>query len=243
MCEVEMGTLDEQVMLASTDELEFEKLLTENKGFIIKCAFEVSNKYISEHDDEWSISIIAFHEAVKTYDINKGYFMSYASLIIKRKLIDYYRSENKYKQEISVDPSIYDMEPVEDDENVVLKTQLSEKLAVSREDALKYEIEAANNVFTEFGFSFYSLAESSPKSKKTKNACASAVNYILENSEVLTEINQKKMLPIKKIIENTKLPRKILERHRIYIIAAVQLLTRDFPWLAEYVSYIRKGGK
>ncbi|MFA5341235.1 MAG: hypothetical protein WC332_05585, partial [Clostridia bacterium] len=176
-------------------------------------------------------------------DVEKGSFMSYASLIIKRKLIDYFRSENKYNQEISVDPNVYDIEPVEEDENLALKAQLSDKLAISKEDSLKYEIEAANSLFKEFGFSFYDLADTSPKSKKTKNSCAIAVNYILDNKDVLKELNSKKLLPIKKIQESTKLPRKILERHRIYVIAATQLLSNDFPWLAEYVSYIKKGGK
>jgi RNA polymerase sigma factor len=238
-----MGITDEQAILASQDERAFEEFLTKNRGFIVKCAYEISKRYINEHDDEWSVSIMAFHEAVRTYDLQKGSFLSYASVIIKRKLIDHFRSESKYNQEISVDPSVYDMEPAEDDENTAIKAQLAEKLAISREDALKYEIQAANILFKEFGFSFFDLAETSPKSKKTKNACASAVRFILENIEILNEINQKKLLPIKKIQENTKLPRKILERHRIYVIAATQLLSNDFPWLAEYVSYITKGGK
>ena len=45
---------------------------------------------------------------------------------------------------------------------------------------------------------------------------------------------------IKKIIENTLLPRKILERHRNYIIAAVEILSGEYPLLAEYLSFIRK---
>lgn len=234
-----MNTIDDLALQAAKDEKVFEELLIRNKGFIIKCAYEVTKKFISEHDDEWSVSIIAFSDAVKTYEQEKGSFYAYSKLLITRKLIDYYRSEKKYNNEISVDPSVYDIEPEEDDENLQIKSQLSEKLAVSRDESLKYEISAANEEFAKFGFSFYSLAESSPKSSKTKKACALVVNYILDNPEIFNEMNEKKQIPIKKILMHIQVPRKILERHRMYIIAATKLLSDDYPYLAEYVSYIR----
>jgi len=65
------------------------------------------------------------------------------------------------------------------------------------------------------------------------------VNYILDNPEIYNEINEKRQLPIKKILMHIQVPRKILERHRMYIIAATKLLSDDYPYLAEYVSYIR----
>jgi len=47
-----------------------------------------------------------------------------------------------------------------------------------------------------------------------------------------------KQLPIKIISENAKVPRKILERHRKYIITAAEILSGDYPKLAEYLSHI-----
>ena len=44
------------------------------------------------------------------------------------------------------------------------------------------------------------------------------------------------LFPIKNIAENTKVPRKILERHRKYIIAAVEIICNDFPLLQEYIK-------
>ncbi len=51
-----------------------------------------------------------------------------------------------------------------------------------------------------------------------------------------------KRLPIKIIQKNTNLPRKLLEHHRKYIVAAVIILSGDYPMLADYLSFIRKGG-
>ena len=37
--------------------------------------------------------------------------------------------------------------------------------------------------------------------------------------------------------------RKILDRHRRYIIAAAEILSGEYPVLAEYLGYIRKALK
>ena len=72
--------------------------------------------------------------------------------------------------------------------------------------------------------------------------CKKAILFLLNNQDLLQEIQLKKQLPIKKIKENTLLPRKILERHRNYIIAAVEILYGEYPKLADYLNFIRKEG-
>jgi RNA polymerase sigma factor len=42
------------------------------------------------------------------------------------------------------------------------------------------------------------------------------------------------------IEKNTNVPRKILERHRKYIIAAIEILSGEYPYLADYLRYIRE---
>jgi RNA polymerase sigma factor len=81
-----MGITDEQAILASQDERAFEEFLTKNRGFIVKCAYEISKQYINEHDDEWSVSIMAFHEAVRTYDLQKDLFCHMHQLLSKENL-------------------------------------------------------------------------------------------------------------------------------------------------------------
>jgi RNA polymerase sigma factor len=42
------------------------------------------------------------------------------------------------------------------------------------------------------------------------------------------------------IEKNSQVPRKILERHRKYIVAAIEILSGEYPYLAEYLRYIRE---
>jgi len=61
------------------------------------------------------------------------------------------------------------------------------------------------------------------------------------SSPLLTaDMKHSKLLPIKKITENTKVPRKIIERHRKYIVTAVEILSGDYPHLSEYLAYMKE---
>lgn len=237
-----MRNIDEMAVKSATDENLFQVFAGEQKGFILNCAFRTTNRYVTTGDDEWSIALFAFSNAVKTYNLDKGSFLPYAELLIKRHLIDYYRSIKKYSPELTVNPIIFESNVGADDTDIGIKIEVAEKMIINQDDSLKYEIEAANAEFLEFGFSFFSLIECSPKSVKTKAACKQAIQYILENSLLMEEIYIKKQLPLKIIQKNTLLPRKLLEHHRKYIIAAITILSGEYPCLAEYLSFIKKEG-
>jgi len=235
--------IDNRAINAAKDDAILSDFVKEQKQFIISCAYKTTKKYLTINDDEWSIALIAFSDAVKKYDLSKGAFLSYAETMIDWRLIDYLKSENKKCSEFSVNPSVFDGEQNDNDENINIKIEVTKKISCSQNYSIKDEIEAANAEFKKFGFSFYDLSKSSPKFSKNKSACKQAVNYILENEEIKQEIYRTKQLPIKIIQKNTDLPRKLLEHHRKYIIAAIEILSGEYPYLAEYVSFIRKGDR
>lgn len=235
-----MRELDALVMSAKNDPAIYDLIIKQEESSILVYASKVTGKYISKSDDEWSVALLAFTEAIESYDLNKGAFISFYRLIIRRRLIDYFRNQVKYKSEISIDPRLFDTEPEEDEEDVAMHVAVADKVSYREQNDLKLEIEAANQIFSEYGFSFFDLTRCSPRADKTKSSCAKAVNYVLENTILLEELHITKQLPLKIIVKNTRIPRKILERHRKYIIAAIELLSGEYPCLAEYLQYIRK---
>jgi RNA polymerase sigma factor len=64
------------------------------------------------------------------------------------------------------------------------------------------EITLINEVFSDYGFSFMDLAQCSPKSRKTKKACAKAVAYLIKTPILTSEIKIKKQLPLNIIEKN-----------------------------------------
>jgi RNA polymerase sigma factor len=227
-------------MEANADQDKMNQFISQNELFILKSAKTVSHRFISKSDDEWSIALLAFSQAVQTYNMNKGSFYHFAELMIRNRLIDFYRSQGRFSTEITVDPIVFDTEPEENDEDISIHLAVAKQVSKVSGDDIKLEIESITDTLSLYGISFMDLAECSPHSTKTKTSCAKAINYIISNPIIIKDLRTSKMLPLKVIEKNAKVPRKILERHRKYIIAAIEILSGEYPYLSEYLWYIRK---
>lgn len=234
-----MREIDNLAVRAKDDIKIQEELIRQNEYYILKCASKVCHRYISRSDDEWSVSLHAFCQAMKSYDLGKGSFLKFTSLVIKRRLIDYMKNQNKYHTEILVDPVLFDTPSEEEADDIPIRMEVAEKIVIQNTDDIKLEIEAVNKAFSGYGFTFFDLSECSPHSEKTRKACARAVNYMLENPILINEMQSTGQLSLKNIEKFTKVPRKTLERHRKYIIAAVEILYGEYPKIAEYLRYIK----
>lgn len=215
-----------------------------NTHFILAAAYRAAGHYVSESDDEYSVALIAFNEAIDYYEQDQGEFFSFASLVIRRRLYDYFRSASRFSSEISMAPTAFSGDIEEDSPDMPLQMEIRKReTEISEQNdraPIKDEIEAVQKLLCRYGFSFFDLTDCSPKAGKTKTACAQAVAYLLRNENLIRKMQDTCMLPIKEILEHTKISRKILERHRKYIIAATEILNGEYPLLAEYMSYIRK---
>ena len=241
--------ISQEVLAAGKDENLRNSFIGRNRHFILTAAYKAVGYFVTESDDEYSIALIAFNEAIDSWDMNKGGFYPFAALVIKRRLYDYVRSQSRFTQEISVEPDAMTADAEEDSPYAAIhseirrkQVQLSEENTDSRPGStpIKDEIDAVQEILSGYGFSFFDLTECSPKAVKTKKACADAVNYMLAHKELIGKMRSSKNLPVSEIKENAGVSRKILERHRKYIIAAVEILNGEYPLLAEYMSYIKK---
>ncbi len=220
-----MREIDQMAVDAANDAEKLSVFIEEHEIFILRIASKTAKRYVSKSDDEWSIALVAFSDAIKKYDYKRGSFIPFAELMIHRNLVDYFRVQGRRSVEVQVDC-------IED-----------EAIVEYNDNNLKLEIEAITQVLESYEFSFMDLVECSPKANKTKKACAKVVSYILNNPILVKEMRASKQLPAKIIEKNVGIPRKILDRHRKYIIAAAEILHGDYPYLSDYLSYIREANK
>ncbi len=235
-----MQDLDYMATEASQNEEILHQLVRQNQLFILKCAGRTTHRSVGKNDDEWSIALTAFIQAVKHYDARKGSFLRFAELVIERRLIDYVRTRSKFSPEIAVEPNAFDGNVDHEAGDALLQAAVAEQSISREDDRIKDEIAAVSSLFSHYKFSFFDLTSCSPKAGKTKTACAKATACLLKNPLLLSEMRQSGLLPIKIIENRTGVPRKILERHRKYIIAAAEILAGDYPCLSEYMREIRK---
>jgi len=241
---------DREALAAKTDELALENLIESHKQWMLSIASDVTHRYITDSDDEWSVALMAFSEAVQAYEEEKGSFRAFASVVIKRRLLDHIRSQWRHQGEIHVMPGAFDgnfgdeesespgAAELEAQSSVARLSQEAEAKADAAAQA-REEIAAAQELLKPYGFSFFDLADASPHAEKTKAACAQAVKALLGDAAMMASMKKNRALPMKELEAASGVKRKLLDRHRRYIIAAAEILSGDYPVLAEYLGYIR----
>lgn len=202
----------------------FEELVKEYRRSMLACASRTMNHFVTEQDEEWSVTLQAFYQAVNSYEIGKGELWPYASVIIRRRLTDYMRGLYRHKEE----------EQTEIPETIPAEENWPGEYTITD------EIEAVQSELSGYGFSFFDLTEASPKSEKTRKKCAKAVACLLRDTAMIRELETSKVLPMKKLVWKSRVTAKTLERHRRYIIAAAVILRGDYPLLAEYLHMVRE---
>ncbi len=218
---------------------EIDKFVEEYKPFIAACVERATGRYVRYgEDDELSIGLMAFVEAIDSYDKTKGNFLSFAQNVIKRRLIDYYRKEKKHSNVISIE----DFRMNSQDEVSEVDLSMDASIEKYNEDEMnrnrQMEIQELDKELKEWGISFSELVAASPKAEKTRKTCREILKFILSNKEMTEFIKTKRYLPVAEIHSATDLPRKNIERARKYIIAVVLIKTGDYRYISDYVEIV-----
>lgn len=212
------------------------QLISQYKPFIAKTVSTVCKRYIDEQDDEFSIGLIAFNEAIEKYSTDKGSsLLAFAELIIKRKVIDYIRKEVKMGRMVH-----FDLNEGEEDEFLQSKIEadlsLEEYNRFIEQEHRKEEIMYYQKVLKEFGLSFEELVEQSPKHMDARQNAIQVAKVLIEEESLKKILFQKKRLPVKQLEKKVDVSRKTIERNRKYIIAMAIILAGDYVYLKEYIK-------
>ncbi len=210
--------------------------------FIRSEASKFMGKPCTEQDDEYSIAMMSFYEAIMGYELSRGAFLAYAALLIRSRLIDYQRKEARHRGHIS----LYDSSSDEDDrtllDTIADPHDYFEESATR--DATRREIEELSAVMAEFGVTFSDVVEHCPKQERTLSVCAAAISYAGENKALLEELLRTKKLPMAQLVSGSGAERKTLERHRKYILAMLLIQTNGYEIIRGHLRRVlhRKEG-
>ena len=222
-------------LLAATNEAAREELITRQERNILRIASSAKHRFVTKSDDEWSVALCAFSHAIDTYRIEKGSFLVYAEIVIRRSLIDAHRAQSRRVQEFIVSPEAIEGETEESVPNPVLATMIDRSIR-AQDRTLQEEILAANEELRRYGFGFYDLTSCSPGRERTREACVRAADAVLASASQRSQLTRTLQLPLKWLMERGGIPKKILERYRKYIIAMIVIRAGDYPALQGYLS-------
>ena len=223
-----------RVQLAKKDSHEADALIADYMPFIKSETAKFLKRSPEQTDDELSIAMFAFYEAIRNYSRLKGSFLKLAALQIRNRLIDHYRREKRNTGIVSLDTADEEhtelIDTISDDHNDFEELELR--------DATRQEIEELSAQMESFGLSMNDIAESSPKQKRSAASCGAAIRYARQNPELLEEFLTSKRVPLAKLAKGASVDRKALERHRNYIAGVLLICTNGYDILRAHIMQV-----
>ena len=228
------------VYAAKEDTDKADDLIRSYIPFIRSEVTKFMGRLCTDQDDEYSIAMMAFYEAIMGYERGRGTFLGYAALLIKSRLIDYARKEARHQGQISLDEELGG----EDDRTLVdtLADSRDYYEESARRAAARQEIEELSGVMAQFDVSFSDVADNCPKQERTLEACAKAIRFAGENKKLLDELLRTKKLPLAQLVQGSGVERKTLERHRKYILTMLLLQTNGYEIIRGHLYHVLKKG-
>ena len=217
----------ETVLAAQADKTAREKLIEQALPEIRRCASKTVGRWVDEHDDVYSVAMIAFNDAITAFNTEKGDFSAFARTVMRNRIMDHLRQLQRHGAVISFSDL-----SVTDDNGEEVEFETADPSTCNIE--LAVEIASLEQELQAFGITFSDLPKASPKAEKTRKACRRVVSCILKNGDFLNQVLEKKQLPCKQLLEVADINEKILERHRKYIIAGVLICAGGYADLREY---------
>jgi RNA polymerase sigma factor len=220
------------------DEASREALLTDYRPFVLRVASRACGRFLRpEVDDEASVALIAFNEAIDRYDAQSGAsFVTFAEMVVKRRLIDHFRRARGSRE-----TPLSDFE-VEDAEGQVSNpVEVAAALSAHRErdeaEERRLDIERFKSALGEFGIGLGELVRASPQHRDARERAIAVARAVADNPEWSSYLREHRALPLKAIERagGLGLSRKTLERQRKYIIAVALVLMERIEHLMAYL--------
>lgn len=232
------GTPEELSSLArSGDAAARERLIERFTPLALRVAAQVTGRYVQVgRDDEVSVCLIAFNEAIDAYRPDRGGgFLSFAELVMRRRLIDHLRrTSNHHESPLSA----WDDEDDEGDVyNAVEADQAVREHARSVEAAERAEeIARYAEALRRYGIAFEELPEICPRHEDARRRAIEVARTVASRPELVKHLRSNGELPLKALEQLAGVSRKTLERQRKYIIAVTVILLEDFTFLRGYLE-------
>jgi RNA polymerase sigma factor len=224
----ETVSLEDRVIEAKGDKEQRNSLISQFKPFIASVIQKRLGRYLEYgRDDELSVGLVAFNEAITTFDKKKGKFLSFARIVITNRLIDHFRKQSRNRTV----PLSYDEESEDPLTDLMNKKSFEDYSYKVEDDERKLEVIEYSQALEDWGISFSQVVKVSPKHENLRREYKKIAKIIAEDPDLLSELERKRRLPIKQIEKIVSIHRKKIERGRIYIIALVVAILKKCSFL------------
>lgn len=208
-----------------------EKLIADHLIFIKKIVLKNTTGYEDINSrDEYSVGLMAFNEAIDGYKPGLRSFQSFAAEVIKRRLIDYHRSQVSHQSR-----NIYILDDGKFDAGEEWENHADRV-------HIRMEMESLVRNLAAYNISLRDLVMETPRHADSRALCVRIARVITGDSDLRHHFKKYRTIPLKMLLQKIRINKKTVERHRRYIIAICLVILSDLDALKEYVEGLCKGG-
>ncbi|WP_290774054.1 RNA polymerase subunit sigma [Anaerofustis sp.] len=201
-----------------------DNLIKDNMAFIIKTISGLTGRYVSvENDEELSVALAAFSEAVYKFDENRGAFLGFAKLVIESRIKTHLIKLNKRPKSVSLEMLTDNGIEIEDEH------------AQRKDDDFIIQLDEYKKQLGYFGLNLEILADTAPKHRDTRNRALKVAETASADDNIVNLTYKKKKLPIKIVAKIANVTEKIVKISKNFILAAMIIFVKRYPALYEWI--------
>lgn len=212
-----------------------DQLIETYMPFVLRVASQKVGRYLNPHtDEEVNVALMAFNEAIDAYNEDRGSFFAFSQTVIQRRLVDYFRKHREEPREVL-------FSDLQGDNDLSSNAGPLEHKAVSvwtvsqEDEARRQEIDEYQAALHKLGIKWSDLVRSAPKHRDSRRRAIELGCAVVAHPERQQPLLERGVLPVQALVKEFGVSRRLIERHRRYIIAVAILMSLDLPYLQEYV--------
>lgn len=217
-------TLENQIVQLQKDgnSEDRNEIIKAYEPFILNTIVHLKKAYIQiENDEEFSVGLMAFNEAIDKYDESRSSFLTFAKVVIESRIINYWEKESRHKAESL-------------DANESSKEQLMAIDNIEKTMMLRQEIHQLETVLELFGLDFNLLADAAPKHSDAKRNAIDVGIKAAQFEEIVERLYDKKKLPILMVSKKTNASLKVVKTHKLFIISIIVSIKENLTSIMEW---------
>lgn len=211
---------NQEVMAVKEMKQDRNTFIRSHYDFVLGKVSKVTKKYVQRaSDEEFVIGLEAFNEAIDRFDVEKGNFLPFADQVIRSRLLDWLRKEQKDKAR-KTSLQGYEVADWQDLEYGVV---------------LKQEVFDLKQKLAQFDITFDDLVVEGPKKTMTRRKMTEVGRKSARDKSIVEKLYATCKLPMKAISGLTNVTLRIVKTHRKFIITVIVVIKEGFESVGEFL--------